>query len=64
MTRENEIYNKETYGTEYPVCGNCENIREIAGRPWCRLYNTYRDFDSCKCADYKYERFFKLLLEE
>jgi len=55
MTREKEIENQKIYGTEYPVCGNCENIREVAGKPWCEKYLTYRDFDDVKCAAYKFK---------
>jgi len=55
MTKE-EKYNVEQYGTAYPCCGNCLNIREAGFKLMCKLYFSYRDYDSCKCIDYKYQK--------
>lgn len=59
MTVKQENYNKETYGTKYPCCGNCEHIREIAGKLMCGKFLKFRDFDSVKCLDYKYMQHMK-----
>lgn len=61
MTKEQEQYNLEKYETEYPQCGNCEHIREIAGRLMCDKYKEFRDFDDVKCIEYKYFQHVKLM---
>jgi len=61
MTVEKERYNRETYGTEYPVCGNCEHIREIAGKLMCEKYLDFRDFNDVKCTEYIFSQHMKLM---
>ena len=55
MTKEEkEIFDE--YGTAYPCCGNCENIREACFKLMCRKTFDYRDFGSVKCLYYKYKQ--------
>lgn len=61
MTVQQEKYNLETYGTKYPCCGNCEHIREIAGKLMCEKYLEFRDFSSVKCLAYKFLQQMKLM---
>ena len=61
MSVEKEKYNLETYGTEYPVCGNCEHIREIAGKLMCEQHKKFRDFDDVKCIAYSFSQHMKLM---
>lgn len=46
----------DEYGTAYPCCGNCANIREAAFRLMCKLNYDYRDYSSVKCVYYKYSQ--------
>ena len=55
MTKEEKLIFDE-YGTAYPCCGNCENIRQAAFKLMCRKNFSYRDFDSIKCVYYKYKQ--------
>ena len=56
---EGERYHFETYGTAYPMCGNCEHIREAASKLICKKFLEFRDYTSVKCLDYKHSQFVK-----
>ena len=62
MTKEEKSIFDE-YGTAYPCCGNCENIRQGAFKLMCRKNFDYRDFDSIKCVYYKYKQHVPILEE-
>ena len=62
MTQEEKSIFDE-YGTAYPCCGNCENIREACFKLMCRKNLEYRDFGSVKCAYYKYKQNIQMLEE-
>lgn len=55
MTNE-EKKRLEQYGTAYPCCGNCANIREAGYKLMCRNTYDYRDYDSIKCVYYEYKQ--------
>ena len=46
----------DEYGTAYPCCGNCANIREACWKLMCKLNYEYREFGSLKCVYYKFKQ--------
>ena len=53
----------DEYGTAYPCCGNCINIREACFKLMCKLNFDYREFGSLKCVYYKFKQNVPILEE-
>lgn len=53
---EQEKQTFDEYGTAYPCCGNCEQIREAGFRLMCRKYFEYREYSSVKCIEYNHKQ--------
>lgn len=60
---EQERMAKDEYGTAYPCCGNCENVRQGGFRLMCRNNFDYREFSSVKCVFYKFKQNIPILEE-